>query len=292
MKTFLDCVPCFVDQTINATRMCTLDEAVVEAVLREVLGALGAMDMTRTPPEMARDIHAVIAAHTGDQDAYRAVKDEYNGKALALYSLRARVADAADPLATAVRLAIAGNVIDFGIAGHGMEIGLEQTIEDALTQPLAIDDLDDLREPVAKARRILYIADNAGEVAFDRVLIEYLGPERVTLVVKARPILNDATREDARVVGLTDIVEVIDAGMDLPGTLLHEAPVAFQRRFAAADLVLSKGQGNYETLSESRHPALFFLLKAKCAVIARDLGCAAGRFVVKAHGSRSKPGTA
>ena len=135
---------------------------------------------------------------------------------------------------------------------------------------------------VDAAARVLYLADNAGEIACDRLLIERLGPARITLAVKGSPVLNDATRVDAEAVGLAAIVEVVDNGSDAPGTILADCSEAFRRRFAEADLILAKGQGNYETLSNAAAD-IFFILKAKCPVIARDLGCRVGSLILRRH---------
>jgi len=131
---------------------------------------------------------------------------------------------------------------------------------------------DDLRRAVGTARDIFYVADNAGEIVFDRLLIEEMPLGKVTVAVKGSPIINDATREDAQAVGLTELVDVIDNGTDIPGTVLEACSDSFRARFEAADLIIAKGQGNYETLNECRRDGLFFLLKIKCEVIARDLG--------------------
>jgi uncharacterized protein with ATP-grasp and redox domains len=141
-------------------------------------------------------------------------------------------------------------------------------------------DLDGFRNAAAAAKDILYIADNAGEIVFDRLLIKQIGPEKITFVVKGGPIINDATIEDAQAAGLTDLMKVIDTGDDAPGTILEFCSEDFQHCFEAADLVIAKGQGNYETLSNI-DKNIFFLVKAKCPVIARDLGCEVGETILQ-----------
>ena len=141
------------------------------------------------------------------------------------------------------------------------------------------DMLERLRRRVQETKSILYLADNAGEIVFDRLLIEQLPRDRVTVAVKGGPVINDATREDAEAAGLIDLVEVIDNGSDAPGTILEQCSPSFQRRFAEADLVIAKGQGNYETLNDVPRE-VFFLLKVKCPVIARDIACDLGHIAV------------
>jgi len=282
MRTFLDCIPCFVRQALDATRFVTDDVRVHERVLREVLRAASEMDLSVTPPEMGLRIHRAIRELTGVADPYREVKERFNRAALALYpELKARVRAAADPLEAAARLAIAGNIIDFGVRSSIETAEVEALIHGALDAPLE-GSVAPLRAALDEADRILFLADNAGEIVFDRLLIEELPLERVVVAVKGSPIINDATRADAEVAGLTDLVEVIDNGSDAPGTLLGVCSEAFRRRFEEADVVIAKGQANYETLSEADQD-IFFLLQAKCAVIARDLGCPVGSFVLRRH---------
>ena len=280
MKTFLDCIPCFVRQTLDAARFVTDDERVHEHVLREVLRSASEMDLSATPPAMGQHIHRTIRQLTGVADPYRGVKEQFNRAALALYpELKQRVEQAPDRLEAAARLAIAGNIIDFGVRSEISEDEVEATIRGALTDPL-IGSIAGFRAAVAEADSILYLADNAGEIVLDRLLIEELPRDRVTVVVKGSPIINDATMADAEAAGLIGVVEVIDNGSDAPGTILATCSPAFRRRFERADLVISKGQGNYETVSDLDKDT-FFLLKAKCEVIADDLGVPVGSLVLR-----------
>jgi damage-control phosphatase, subfamily I len=290
MRTYLDCIPCLCRQALDAARLATDDEAIHEQVLRRSLAAAGEMDLRQSPPAMARQMHHLIAGLTGARDPYAAIKARCNERALKLYpDLSRRVAAAADPLDAGVRMAIAGNIIDFGAASAVEDALVTRTIAEAWDAPLIGDAVDGLRRALAGARHILYLGDNAGEIVFDRLLIEQLPTDRITYVVKAGPIINDVTRADAKSVGLTDIVEVIDNGSDAPGAVLDTCSETFRQRFAAADLVISKGQGNYEGLSESAGD-IFFLLKVKCQVIARDLGCEVGRMVLKRNRRPARAG--
>jgi len=279
MRTYLDCIPCIVRQALDAARFVTDDETVHAKVLRQVLRATSEMDMSLAPPAMGHEIHRLIRRLTGEADPYLAVKQRYNRLALGLYpEMKARVEEAANALEMAARLAIAGNVIDFGVASDVTESAIDETIERAMTQPLR-GNVDRLRDAAAEAHDVLFLADNAGEIVFDRVLIETLPTEKVTVAVKGGPVINDAGMDDARAAGLVGRVAVIDTGSDAPGTLLETCSDAFRRRFDVAGMVIAKGQANYETLSDAGRP-VFFLLMAKCAVIARDLGCEQGALIL------------
>jgi len=270
-------MPCFIRQALEAARHATDDPEVHEQVVREVLHLASDMDMNQNPPAIGQQIHRWVRNLSGDPDPYRRVKEAFNAIALALYpELRERVNRADNPLETAIRLAIAGNIIDFGVFGSVETEMLEQTIDECLSADFDLSALEEFTEAIQSAGRILFLADNAGEIVFDRLLIEQLPLEKVTVAVKGAPIINDATMADAEAAGLTSMVKVIDNGSDVPGTLLRSCSESFQYVFENADLIIAKGQGNYETLSEADRP-IYFLLKVKCPVIAEHIGCETGR---------------
>ena len=279
MQTSFDCLPCFIRQAVDAARAFSADEALREKIVREVLGWASEMDFSRPPALIGGRIHRRLRELTGRTDPYREEKDLQNQMALRLLPrLEEEVAASADPVWTAARLAIAGNLIDLGVSGKFSEEDLLRDLHDALDGPFAGPREAFLKE-VEGAERILYLADNAGEIVFDGLLIDRLSPERVTLAVRGTPVLNDATLADAETAGLAGRVETVENGSDLPGTLLEECSEEFRRRFARADLILAKGQGNFETLS-GRDANVVFLFKAKCSVVARRAGVPLGTSVV------------
>jgi uncharacterized protein with ATP-grasp and redox domains len=287
MKTSLDCIPCIVRQALDAARFVSADSTVHEQIIRDVLCWAGEMDLTRSAPAMAQRVHRRLREITGVDDPYREKKDRQNRLAMEMIpALRAKVGAAGDPLLMAARLAIAGNVIDLGINGNLAELDVRRAISQALTEPF-FGAIDSFRQAVDRAQSILYLADNAGEIAFDRLLVEQLSPERVTLAVRGAPVINDATRLDAQAAGLNQIVEVIDNGSDAPGTILSDCHPDFRRRFARAELIIAKGQGNYETLSDEPGN-LFFLFKVKCSVIADHINQPRGTQVMAEKGSTTE----
>lgn len=276
MKATPDCDRCFLRQAAHAARLAGLAAGAAAALLDAVADELRRLPTDVPPPLRATRVHALVRAVSGHPDPYYHAKQQATAAALALYPrLKRLVATAADPFATAVRLAIAGNIIDLGVAP---DYDLEASIERVLREPLAIDHLERLRAAAAGTRTILYLLDNAGETVLDRLLIEQL-PRPVTCVAKGGPAVNDATREDAAAAGLAAVSEIIDNGGAMLGTLLDQCSPALRHRLHAADLVVAKGMANYESLSGSRR-GLFFLLQAKCAVIAAHLGVAERALVV------------
>ncbi|EXJ13181.1 damage-control phosphatase ARMT1 family protein [Imhoffiella purpurea] len=277
MKIYLDCYSCFLRQALSAARRAGASPEQQYRIQLDTMDRIRSLPADATPPVMAETIHRMVRERTGHADPYRDAKGDATRQSLALLpSLRERVDRSGDPLETAVRIAIAGNIIDHGVAES---FALEATLERVLDQPFAIDGMQALREALDRVDSVLYLGDNAGETVFDRVLIEHLD-KPVTYVVKASPIINDATREDALEAGLEAVAEIIDNGTEAPGTLLTRCPDAFRRRFDAAGLIIAKGQANFETLSDSSAP-IFFLLQAKCGMIADELGVKQGAIILK-----------
>ena len=281
MKTYLDCYPCFLRQALEAARMNGAGEQEQRAVLGQVMRILETADLAATPPETAHRVHRIVRAVMRVPDPYRTIKAESTRQALDLYvHLKSLIEVAADPLEVGVRLAIAGNLIDYGPpdAPTGTT-GLRTAVAGALKRPLAINHLEVFRNRLADSEHVLYLADNAGETVFDRVLIETMA-RPTSYVVKGAPVLNDATFEDAMAAGLDRVAHIIENGSDAPGTILDQWPAALREAFDAASLIVAKGQANYETLSDCGRE-VFFLLQVKCPVIARDLYVPVGSMVIK-----------
>ncbi|OHB59403.1 MAG: hypothetical protein A2173_11775 [Planctomycetes bacterium RBG_13_44_8b] len=281
MRSFLDCIPCFVRQAIDSARLATDDEKIHKEVLRQVLTLIADLDMSQSPPAIAQQIHRLIRKIVGNDDPYRKLKQRYNQLAMKICDeLRDIVKTSKDPFQTAVKLAIAGNIIDLGAKSSIKESEIESVIKDCLAVDFDNGLIEDFRDAINQAEQILYLADNAGEIAFDRLLLEQMPTEKITVAVKGLPVINDATMEDAEAVGLTKMVKVIDNGSDVPGTILESCSQVFREYFDNADLVIAKGQGNYETLSDV-DKNIFFILKVKCSIVARDFGCEVGEMIVK-----------
>ena len=269
MQTGNDCLICFMRQALRTVRRCTDDPLRHWHIVSEVGGLLSGFDHRLPPPENAVQYYRLIAARTGVADPYRGEKQESNAFALALEArTRELIGREPDPLLAAIRFAINANVLDYGA-----QVRLDRdTALASCRQPLAIDHLAALRRLIDRGATILYLADNCGEIVFDKLLIELLSARgcKVTLAVRQSPIINDATLEDARSCGLEAICPVIDNGADVPGTPLAACSQRFRRRFAEADCIISKGMGNFECLSEVAAP-IFFLFVVKCTTVCNYL---------------------
>lgn len=246
-------------------------------VVLGIMDRLAQMPPGTTPPEMGIEIHRLIRDITGDPDPYLKVKQEATQKALRLLpKIRVKLGESKNKLETAIRLSIAGNIIDFAL---DKTYDLWEEVERVLAQDLAINDFGLLRKRLGQVDSVLILGDNAGETVFDRLLIETLS-KPVTYVVRGGPVINDATVDDAIAVDIDQVADVVDSGVQAPGTILALSSQAFQEKFNEAELILAKGMGNYETLSTVEAP-IFFLLQVKCPVIARDIHAPVGSTVVK-----------
>lgn len=285
MKTSLDCFPCFLKQTVIALNLSQAEEGLQKEVIAAVSEEIKHADLSKPPAWTTSFIHKRIREIL-KTDPFKEVKTRYNQVALSLYpQLKNLIEKSKDPFWTATRLAIAGNVIDFGIY---TSIDIEGTIKRAINEGLAVDHFNQFKKEVSSAREILYLLDNAGEIVFDRLLIEVLTGigKKVIAVVKGAPVLNDCTIEDAEETGLSSLTDVIDNGSDAIGTILEFSSPSFMKIFEKTPLIISKGQGNFETLSASylknENPGknIFFLFQSKCEVVSRELSLPVGSMIL------------
>ncbi|MCD6359088.1 MAG: DUF89 family protein [Dehalococcoidia bacterium] len=273
MKTYFDCIPCFFSQALRAIRVVTDDEKTQRKVLDYVAKLVPELPLDVTPPEIAQRVYQIVAEVTGNRDPYREEKRQSNQKALSLYHhLKEAIGDSSDPVLTACKLAIAGNSIDMGPLSSYDDIA--SIADSALVSPLAVNDYEEFKKNIVSATHILYLGDNAGEIVFDRLLIEeikQISDAVIHFVVRESPVINDVTVEDAVSVGIDKIATVISSGSDAPAVILSQSSPQMLKKYHSADVIISKGQGNYEALSGEKEN-IFFLLKIKCPVVANSLG--------------------
>ncbi|HIP83834.1 MAG TPA: DUF89 family protein [Desulfocapsa sulfexigens] len=273
MKTSLECMACYLRQTLQVSRVATNVESKHLSALQRVAELIGTMDMERTPPENSVAVYRAISEITGCADPYLEIKQLSNERALAvLPEFKKKIMDSNDPLATALRITIGGNIIDYG-AMHSFDV--DAAMERCLKVPFAVDHSQSLLQnlrALEKGAKVLYLADNSGEIVYDSLVVSELvgmGLD-VTVVVKSGPIINDALIADARACGIDKIARVLENGTSCPGTPLTNCSSELLQAFDKADLIISKGQGNFETLSESE-AEIYFLLTIKCSVVGTHL---------------------
>ncbi|HNS10830.1 MAG TPA: ARMT1-like domain-containing protein [Candidatus Ozemobacteraceae bacterium] len=285
MNITLDCLPCFVRHTIEVMRSFTVETGLADAMVRDVIRQMAEVDFALTPPEFAAEVHAMIRSRLGIADPYLQIKRDANRFAARLIpELEKRLEKSSDRLRQALLYSIAGNIIDSGVSAVTPDSEVMQSIEMAEAQSPAIDHSEKLLRELRRAEKIVILGDNAGEIYFDRLLLQELKKDNITYIVKGSPILNDALHEDAIEAGIDRYARVLDTGVAIPGTVLRKCLPAVLEAIQAADVIVSKGQANFETMGECADPRVFFTLRAKCHVIAREIGVPQGSFVIKSGG--------
>lgn len=275
-----ECLICQVKALQQRLEKYEIPEDKRDHVVSEMLKKIAATDLEKSfSPEITRNILARLREYSNVEDPYRKEKQEGNRLMLERYNeFRKMVLNSKNPFDTALRLAIAGNIIDFGPTNH---FDVEGTIEKVLSSAFVIDHSKQLQHEIDQAKTILYLGDNCGEIVLDKLFLEMINHPNVCFAVRDKPVLNDATEKEAREVGIHQFAKIVSNGDDAPSTLLHRMNPQFQKIYKSADLIISKGMGNYEGLIFESDPRLFFLLMIKCPVIGRKIGAEKGEFVVK-----------
>lgn len=282
METGPECIPCLLRHARELARN-NLPGPDREPFHQAVMDCLARFDRRMPPPLFAGEMYRVLERMAGIRDPYAQQKAFSNRRALELVpGLERLISSFPDPLEAGMRIAAAGNIIDFGIHDAPC-LELEKTAERSLRAPFAVDSTAELFCRLRGGGSVLYIGDNAGEIVLDRLFIQVMRPARVVFAVRSAPIINDATLLDARQAGLTEVCEVVESGSRVSGTPLDLCTDEFRELFFSCDTVISKGQGNFETLFGSGRE-VFYLLMAKCPVIASRIGAPMGSFIALKEG--------
>ncbi len=282
MKAKPECIVCAYRQALNAAGVVSDDPAFHCNVLDCMTEVMNGVSLEQTPAALSKSAYRIVCQEGGVSDPYLEEKKRTGAIAMGMLpQLRALLADAEDPLEFVLHAAVAGNVIDLGIAATNRD-NIEPEILEIMRNDFAVSAIDRFRKEIRPGAKLLYLGDNAGEILFDRLLVEFLlkNDVEVMFTVKSGPIINDATLEDAESAGIADLVPVIETGSDDIGVCWNNVSAEFLSAFQNADVVLSKGQGNFETCDD-RPENIYFLLKAKCAVVALELGVELGDIAFK-----------
>ncbi|WP_417761664.1 damage-control phosphatase ARMT1 family protein [Shewanella sp.] len=284
MKANTACISCITRQAMEAAQQACDDPASVERVLQHVMAEIATLDLSLSPPELAQQIHRRLREESQCDDPYAQLKAQSAAQALCLaHRAKAAINRAANPFEAALRFAIAGNIIDFAAFPIDATATADSAIAQALSQPIDHHMVQQLSHDLTGAKRVLLLADNVGETFFDKLLIEQLPAHaEVVYAVKAAPVLNDATVADTLDAGIAAVAKVIDTGCDAPGAPLAQCSVSFKHYFDSADVVIAKGQANYETLCDVSRE-VYFLLQIKCVVLAEHIKLPLGSWVLSSN---------
>lgn len=279
MKIFLDCLPCMLRQVLESAHMATDDETTHEHIMEDAIKVLSGYKQYDCAPRLCEAMHIVVKEHTGVDDPYAEIKSRDISEALRLEPvIRKFTTGDNDLLVRLLKASATGNVMDSALYSN---LDIEACLTEEMERPFIICDTETFYEDMGKAETILIIGDNAGETVFDKPLTEFLFHNyKVIYAVRDVPIINDATIEDAFKTGITDYAEVISTGCGMPGAVIESCNAKFREIFDNADIVISKGQGNFEALSDTTRD-IYFLLKAKCRRIADALDVEINEYVFK-----------
>ncbi|MCD6386323.1 DUF89 family protein [Candidatus Sumerlaeota bacterium] len=288
MRSELDCIACAVKQMLDTVRIASGDQAKHKEVLHAVLQYLIKADWNRSPADLSSELYHLVYKMTGNPDPYKDIKRQQNETALGLLpEMRRMVNESQNKLHTAAKLAVVGNIIDCGIR---RDHNIVEELNAGMQLPMAVDDFDEFRRMFDRASLLFYACDNAGEIVFDRIFIEQMKQERpeieIIACVRGGAILNDATREDAEFVGLDRVARVVDTGVAAIGIPLSQINDKLKHLINRSDIIISKGQGNFETLDEITDGRVFFILRAKCPMIAEKFNVRLNDIVFKHYKPR------
>ena len=275
MKISYECGPCFLRQAREALDLSTDDESIKMEAIGEIFKFLSENFHEGTNSNSTGSaMHEIIKQKTGCRDPYRNEKIESNRLALKYLPDVKRILDDDDSLENYVKIAIIGNILDFG--AFTLDDDIESVIKDSLKKDLTIKDIEEFENSLKANDKVLYLVDNTGEIVFDKLL---LGKIReygldITIAVKSEPILNDACMAEALDAGLDEFGEIVEIGAGTVGYVDSKISDEFREIFNSHKFIISKGMGNYEGLTEIdlSDKEIFFLLCAKCNTISRDIG--------------------
>ncbi|MBE5979539.1 MAG: DUF89 family protein [Paenibacillaceae bacterium] len=271
MELLIDCIPCLLRQSLEAARIATDQKEIHNKIMKDTIKLLSDYDKYKNSPQLAKEIHNLVKNETGNPDPYQQIKNRDLQAAKDLYPLlKDFMKRKENSVYWALKVAAVGNNLDAAVYNNPE---LEKIISRELEKEFTICDLEIFTQKLQQAKNILIIGDNTGETIFDRVMLESFPHAAITYGVRNEPIINDVTEKEAIDSGLNKVSRVISTGCESPGTILNDCSPEFLDIYERSDVIISKGQGNFEALSGEKGN-LFFLLKAKCPAIA-------GKFQVK-----------
>lgn len=277
MEIFLECLPCTLRQTLEASQMATNDVALQGKIMQESIKVLSGYNDLYNSPDLCRKMHQVVKDMTGVDDPYAQVKKKHIAAAKKLYPFLQEFLKKHDSLYWLLKTVAVGNTIDSAVNNS---VNIEHVIEEELKKEFAICDIDIMEDKLTTATSMLIIGDNAGETVFDKLLTDHFSDMNITYAVRSEAVINDATADDAYASGLGEHAQIISTGCSSPGVILDECSQEFMDIYHTADIIISKGQGNYEGLSECAD-RVFFLLKAKCPMLSSHLQVGHNEYVFK-----------
>jgi uncharacterized protein with ATP-grasp and redox domains len=279
MKIQIECVPCLLKRIVFESEQSTNDKKIQQKTLKKTLTLLADLyDPNGCSASIATKVHRVAYDTLGDEDPYNDLKKQSNKIAKKLVPrVEELVFVSEDPIRMSMLCSIVGNLMDFGIRGGSKNPNdLSDIFEGIISEDLGWDDVDEVKKILSKSKNVILFTDNCGEVVFDNILcreIKKFNPDIfLTLVVKGEKILSDATMEDAKELGLDEVVdEILTTGCFAVGVDFDRLPSDVEKKLKSSDLIICKGMANYESFSETNYHPIAYLLRTKCPAIANSM---------------------
>lgn len=277
MKLSLECIPCLLSQAVRLARLYLQDEDEQRSMVSRIMEELAGLDHHASAPYAAQKMYRVLRETIKNPDPYQQAKIYYNQEMLKLEEdFYQRIQESPDRLYTGLKLAAAGNIIDFGPGYALSKNSVLKTLAEILPKPYAEDAFLSLKGHLQNSQKLLYLGDNCGEVVFDKVFIrvikEHYPRLKIDFAARGEPVLNDITEADAYDVGMNHYAQIVNNGTDIPGTVLERCSERFQQIFDQADLVIAKGQGNFESLYGSGQGKTYYIFLCKCNLFISRFG--------------------
>lgn len=277
MKTYLECIPCIINHGLSTAKKLNTSEVKMQEMLQKIMLYLSTCTYEESPPFLVKEVYKILNASLETKDPYAQIKSHFNRELMKFIpDFEKRMNESEDSYSYALKLAISGNIIDFGIMHNITKESVLEDVNEIEEKKLYIDNSRVLYNKLEKSKKLLYLGDNCGEIVFDMVFIKFLKEHfrdlEIVFGVRGEPVMNDVTSKDPEEIGLDKIVKIIDNGSGAPGTILEDVSEEFRREFFDADLIIAKGQGNYESLSEVDRDNVYFLFMAKCTLVSEELG--------------------
>lgn len=285
MKTSLDCMECNVKQLIKVSKLLDVSKEKQEEASKELFRMLSNINFEYSNPYIMGKTWKILTRVYENDNPYKEIKHEYNQLLLSMYDqIKIYVEQSLSPLETALKISVVGNIIDFGARHKFDKKDVFERIENNDSIVFAKNDSSKLLRKLKTANTLLYIGDNCGEIVLDKLFIEQIkkwNPKiRIHFGVRGSTILNDVTIDDANEVRIEELATVVSSGNQIPGTIIEKTTKEFQELFHNSDIVIAKGQGNFESLSDTKRENLYLILMAKCEYVARIIGCNTMDYIV------------
>ena len=267
MKINEKCLPCLINQVIKVANITNCSNR--DDLYHQVFEQLSKIDFNKSNPEIIGMIFELVKKHLNNEDPYQEIRQYYNNLFLQSYDDFDKKINS---FKTAIKYAIIGNIIDFSPINNQEITKIDDCFDNIDNLSLTIDHVDKLINDIKKAKTILYLGDNCGEICLDKLLlkrIKQLNPSlKIYFGVRGKPVVNDSIESDAYEVGIDEYASIISNGDNSLGTILSRTSAQFNQIYQNCDFVIAKGQANFESLSEE-NKKIYFLLMVKCGVIAK-----------------------